>query len=427
MLARAGLLVMAMVDALMIGRISSAGLAHYGLATAPFLLGMLTGIAMLIGTVVLVGQAHGQGELRRCGVIWRLALLEAVVYGVAVSALFAFGPAILTLAGQTEELAQGGGHALRALAIGLVPMLIFSATSLFLEGLGRPRPGMVVMLAANVLNAGLNALFLFGGVDVASGPAAEASLATSLTRYAMAAALVGYVLRLPERRALGIVGPLVDGAVLLRKLLRLGVPLALSNFLESATFTALAMFAGWLGTVASAAYLVCLNLTSLVYMLAIGLATATAVRVANAVGRDDPPGLRLAGWTGVGLGALIMFMIAPLIATFRASLAQLYTDDPAVLAVAVPGMLLVAAMLVVDALQGILIGALRGRGDVWLPIALQAVAFLAVTVPLAAWLAFGAGAGVPGLLMSLVVGLGIAAILLGARFHQLAHRPAIAL
>ncbi len=426
MLARAGMLIMALVDAAMIGRVSGEGLAHYGLATAPFLFFLLTGIGLLIGTVVLVSQAHGEGDAPRCGVLWRLSLVAATLYAVVVTALLLPGPLVLGLMGQEPALAAPAGGVLQALALGLWPMLLFTATSLYLEGLGRPRPGMVVMLSANVVNAALNAILLFGWWGLPPGGAAEAAFATSLTRYAMAAALVGYVL------GLGV--PAVPGAGLwhdarrqARKLIRLGLPVAAANGLESAAFTTMSMFAGWLGTLPAAAYLVCLNFSALVYMLAIGLGTATAVRVGQAIGRRDHAAVPLAGWTGLLLGLAIMAVLAPLVLAFRPAIAGFYTGDAAVLALAVPALALVAPLLLADASQGILMGALRGAGDVRLPLAVQLVAYAGVAVPLGYGLAFHAGLGVTGLLTGLFAGLTVAALLLAVRFHVLVRGPIAAL
>jgi MATE family multidrug resistance protein len=422
MLARAGMLIMAMVDAAMIGRVSGAGLAYYGVAMAPFLFFLLTGIGLLIGTVVLVAQAKGEDDPPRCGVIWRLSLIEATLYAAVVTALLMPGPAVLALMGQEPGLAAEAGRVLRALALGLWPMLLFTATSLYLEGLGRPRPGMVVMLSANLVNAALNALFLFGWWGLPEWGAVGAALATSLTRFAMAAILVGYVLALgvPSRPGTGLFH---DGRRQAAKLVRLGLPVAGANALESSAFTTMSMFAGWLGTLPAAAYLVCLNFSALVYMLAIGLGTATAVRVGQSVGRRDAAAVPLAGWTGVGLGLAVMAAIAPLVLAFRPAIAAFYTGDAAVIALAVPALGLVAVLLFADASQGILIGALRGAGDVRVPLAIQVVAYLGVAIPLGYGLGFTAGLGIQGLILGLFAGLGVAALLLAWRFVVLVRGP----
>ena len=427
MLARAGLLVMALVDAAMIGRVSGPGLAHYGIAMAPFLFFLLVGTGLLIGTVVLVAQADGAGAPERAGVVWRLALVLALIVGTGFALLLWQGEALLELTRQPPELARDAGLVLRILGLGMVPMLLFVATSLMLEGLGKPRVGLVVMIGANLVNAGLNALVLWGPVDAVEGAAAEVAFATTATRWLMAIGVIAYTLLALDRRRFGLTGPLTDARAALRKLVRLGLPIAGANGLESFAFTTMSLLAGWLGTIEAAAYLICLNFSALVYMLALGLGTAASVRVGNAVGRGDGPNIATAGWVATALGLALTAVAAPLVLLFPDRIAALYTNDAMVVAHALPALMLVAFLLVVDAAQGILIGALRGAGDVRLPLAIQATAYVGVAVPLGYGLAFAAGHGIFGLITGLVAGLGTAAVLLAWRFREVSARGAGAL
>ncbi len=422
MLARAGLLVMALVDAVMIGHVSGPDLAYYGIAMSPFLLFMLVGTGLLIGTVVLVAQADGAGERQRAGAVWRLALTLALVAGLCLTLVLLPGPALLKLLGQPPDLVRHGGTVLQILALGLVPMLLFTASSLFLEGLARPGVGLAVMVAANLVNAALNALFLYGPLDLFDGAAANAAFATTLTRWLMAAVIVGYVLAALDRQALGIGRLPVDARRLFTKLIWLGLPIAGATGLESLAFTTMSLFAGWLGTLEAAAYLICLNFSALIYMLALGLGTAASVRVGNAVGRGDQPGVAAAGWVALALGLAITLLLAPAVMISRSALAEIYTGDAQVIEHALPALTVVAVLIVVDAVQGILMGALRGAGDVRIPLAIQAVAYLGVAIPLGYTLGFTLDAGIEGLIQGLVAGLATAALLLGWRFWLVSRR-----
>jgi hypothetical protein len=174
-------------------------------------------------------------------------------------------------------------------------------------------------------------------------------------------ALAGYVLAMRDRVHYGVGAAMSGHWRLERKLARLGWPIAVSFGLEHGAFFAAATFAGWLGAVPLAAYQIVINTMGLIYMLAIGLATATAVRVGNAVGRRDRPGLARAGWVGLGLGIAVMLALMPVLYGSSGLIVAIYTDDRAVAAIAVPALLLAAWLLVADASQGILTGALRGR------------------------------------------------------------------
>ena len=419
MASRAGLLVMATVDTVMAGRVGPDQLAYYGIAIAPQLACVLVGIGLLMGTVVLTAQTDGAGRPEICGRIWRLALLNAAVIGTLFAALLLAGEAILLLLGQDPAIAAGGGEVCAMFALGMPAILMYSATTLFLEGLGRSTPGMLVMILANLVNLGLNWLLMFGPLEMG---AAGAALATSITRWFMVAALVGYVLLMPARERYQILAPLRGHWRLEAKLARLGWPMALSFGLENGAFFAAATFAGWQGAAPLAAWQIILNTMALIYMLAIGLATATAVRVGNAVGRRDRQALARAGWVGLMIGIVIMLALMPVLYGASAAIVGIYTGDPEVTAIAVPGLALASWILVVDASQGILTGALRGAADIWAALAIQLFSFWVVCVPASYLLGQALGYGVPGLLWGLLIGLTIAALLLVARFKVLASR-----
>jgi multidrug resistance protein, MATE family len=235
-------------------------------------------------------------------------------------------------------------------------------------------------------------------------------------------ALGAYVLGMPDRDRYGVVAPMAGHWGLERKLVRLGWPIAVSFGLEHGAFFAAATFAGWLGAVPLAAYQIVLNTMGLIYMLAIGLATATAVRVGNAVGWRDRPGLAKAGWVGVGLGIAVMICLMPVLYGSSGHIARIYTADPAVIAIAAPALGLAAWILVADASQGILTGALRGAADIWACIIVQFISFWLICIPVCYLLAHPLNLGVAGLLWGLFIGLLGASVLLAWRFQVLTGR-----
>ena len=419
MLARAGLLVMVSVDTIMCGRVAARELAFYGIALAPHLAFLLVGIGLLMGTVVITAQTDGAGRPVECGRIWRLGLVNAAAFGSLFGLLLLPGESILLALGQAPEISRGGGAVLVMFALGMPAILMFSATTFFLEGIGRSTPGMVVMAIANVVNFGLNYALMFEPWQLG---ATGAALATSITRCFMFLALAGYVLAMRERDRYGVRAPMAGHWRLQRKLARLGWPIALSFGLENGAFFAAATFAGWLGAVPLAAYQIVLNVMAVVYMLAIGLATATAVRVGNAVGRRDRAGLARAGWVGLALGIVVMLCLMPLLHGSSSEIARIYSADAAVVAIAAPGLVLAAWILLADAGQGIMTGALRGAADIWACIGVQFVCFWLICIPLCYLLAHPLDLGVTGLLWGLFVGLLAAALLLAWRFKALAAR-----
>lgn len=422
MFARAGLIVMIAIDTVMVGHAGGQELAFYGISLAPQMALLVTGIGLLVGTVVLAAQADGAGRPELAGRIWRLAMLNAVVLGVVFSAILIAGEAILLTLGQTPEIAAGGGRALLMWAPGMPAIMMYVATTSFLEGVNRPYAGMVIAFGANLVNAALNWVLIYGHLGAPALGADGAVIATTITRWLMLAVIVGYTLRMAEHRHFGVRAPLNGHFHYIGKLLKVGAPLAAGTALETTAFSAMTIFAGWLGEAPLAAYQVTLNVVTLCFMLTLGLSTATAVRVANAVGRGDRPGMAMAGWVGAGLVCLTMVLLAVVVGLARDPIAAAYTSDPAVRPIVVLALGIAAPMLIFDGLQGVLMGAVRGAADVIVPTVLHAISFWGVTVPVGYICGIALGFGMSGLMAGLVAGLVAATLLLGGRFHIISRR-----
>jgi MATE family multidrug resistance protein len=308
-------------------------------------------------------------------------------------------------------------------ALGMPATLMYIATTFFLEGIGRPKPGMVIALSANLLNAGINWLLITGEMGAPAMGAAGAALGITITRWVMLFALVGYALAMRDAAGYGLRVRPSGIRTLVRKLLRIGAPLSIAAGLESACFSAVATFAGWLGEAPLAAYQIAHGAVTFVFMLAIGLSTATSIRVANAVGRHDRAGMAAAGWTGIGMIAAFAAVMGLAIAFFSGEITALYSRDASVLALAEPLLAIVAVMVVVDGIQAVTLGALRATGDVIFPTITYGLCFWALGMPVAYLLAFEAGAGVAGLLWGLFAALVCALLALVWRFILIARRP----
>ncbi len=422
MVARAGLLVLIAVDTAMTGHAGALELAFYSLAMAPQVPVMLLCIGLLMGTLVLTAEAQGAGRPDQAGAVWQVSMAHAAVLGVACTGLFQAGEWFLLHVGQSAELSAGGGRVLVMLGWGFPAMLLYTSTTFFLEGIQRPKAGMVVMLLANLLNAALNWVFIYGNVGASAMGAEGAALATTLVRWFMAAAIMGYALTQIDlshfrrlhalKRAMGL-GP---------RLRRLGLPMGLGHGLETSAFAAMTLFAGWLGPNEVAAYQIAMNLVALAFMCAIGFSTAASIRVANANGRRDRLALARAGWVAVMLAAVTMGVIGVGFYGLAPQLASIYTGDPALIDLAAPVIALAALVLLPDGAQGVLVGALRGTADVW-PAALRyLLSFWGLMVPLGYTLGVVQGLGAIGLMWAMIAGCVAAAAFLAQRFWLVSRR-----
>jgi MATE family multidrug resistance protein len=427
MLSRAGLVIMIAVDTFLC-RGSGAELAYFGGSVQPQTFLQATGIGLLIGTVVLCAQADGAGEQQRCGGIWRLSLIVAGLLGLLQTTILASGDSLMRLLGQPADIAIGSGMALQMFAIGMPGLMLFTACNLLLEGISRPWPGTIIMLVANAVNLMLAWPLASGAIDLSPvlgrpiSSASAAALATSITRWLMFFCALLVILNQRDRARYGIalLGGWHRGE--LKRLLWLGLPLALAIGLESSCFGSMIIMAGWLGTSSLAAMHSAVNLTSLVYMLTIGIATAAAIRVANAIGRGSWRDAARAGWVAFGLEFAVMALVASALLTFVRPITQAYSNDDAVALLLVPVFTVTALMVVIDGLQGVLMGSLRGASDTVLPTSIYGLSFWAIGVPIGYVWGYRHGVGPMALMAALATSLGIAMILLIWRFHALTQK-----
>jgi len=422
--ARTGILALATTDIVMLGHYGADDVAWYGIGMTPFIVLMLIGIGLLTGTLVMTSHARGAGRPLDCGPVWRRSIPYAVLIGLAGTVVSQFaGPFFLAI-GQSPLIAEGGGRVTAIAGYALVPTLLAVTSSFFLEGLARPVPGMIIILGANLLNILLNWLLIFGHGGFAPMGAEGAILATSLTRLAMAVAAMSYVWWMPDRDAFGIRRPLVAGWWKgAGEQWRLGYAAGVSQGLESAAFNSLTMMAGLLGPVALASYSISLNVTALVFMLALGFGAATAVRVGAERGSGNHARMVEAGWIGLGTTAGITATIGVLLWLMRGEIAVIYTSDPE-LRVILPVLFgIVALFVIADGGQAVMTFALRGAGDAWVPTGIHLMSFFAVMIPAGWILAFPVGLGVKGLMVSIALGAGAALAAMVLRFRTVTRRP----
>ena len=420
--ARAGLLIMVLVDTVMVGRYATEALAYLAIGTAVIVPLLVTGVGLLIGTIATAANAFGRGEPAQSGAAWMRSLPYAAGLGLIGAAVSAFGTPILALSGQTPVVAEAGGRITWIVGLGLPFALLFTTTAFFLEGIKRPTPGMVVMIGANLLNALLNWLLIYGNAGFPELGAEGSAWTTTAVRAFMAAAIIAYALSMRGHARFAVrrwPGWRWRYWALQR---RIGYGGGLSHAIESGAFTMLNLFAGRLGIAELAGFSIAFNLVALVFMIAIGFSSATAVRVGFAHGVGDARDLAMAGWTGLLVNSAAMAAFAAVFMLLPGTLASLYSNDPDLLATAGPLIVLAGLVLIPDGGQVVMANALRARGDALTPTALHVVSYLIVMIPVAWLLAFPLGRGTAGLIEGIVIASIVSLALLAGRFQLLVRR-----
>jgi MATE family multidrug resistance protein len=208
----------------------------------------------------------------------------------------------------------------------------------------------------------------------------------------------------------------------LRELLGNGLPIGVTVAMEGSLFIVTALLIGRLGAVPVAAHQIAINVASLCFMVPLGLAEATTVRVGHALGRGDPLGVRRAARAGYALVLATQATSALVLLTGRHAIVALYTGDAAVAALAASLLLYAAAFQFPDGIQVLSAGALRGLRDTRVPMWLAAIAYWGIGMPLGAGLGLYLGWGPRGMWIGLIAGLTVAALLLGRRFQRSSGR-----
>ena len=412
---------MALVDTVMVGRFSTMELAYLSIGLIPFVPIYLIMLGMVMGTVVMSSTAFGKGDFTECGAVWRRSIPYAAALGSFGCFISLIGEQFLQVGGQSVEMATHGGQVMFILGLGLPAYLITVTSSLFLEGIKQPKPAMVMIIVANLINAGLNWAFIYGNVGFPVMGAEGSAIATTIVRWFLAIVLVSYILVMPGRYKFGVRLLPTGGWRGWVEQRRVGYSSAFSIGGESLGFASIGLFAGWLGEIPLAAYSIAHNLIAMAFMVSLGVASATVVRVSIARGRGDRDDLKLAGWTGLGVNSLFMVVIGIGFGLFAESLASVYTNDNAVIIQAAPLITFCGIVIVVDGGQAVMVNALRGAGGIWAPALIQNFAFMVVMVPLGWWLAISNNFGAIGLYEAILIATIISLLLLFLRFMQVSQ------
>ncbi|WP_345773870.1 MATE family efflux transporter [Azospirillum endophyticum] len=421
---RVGQTAMLAVDSMMVGHYGTDALAGFAFGSSMVQTLQIIGLGLLMGGMVEISAAVGRGRLDEAGAIWRRSLAYAFVIGLASVGLTAWAPELFLATGLPAALAEQAGRIAMILAGSLPPMLVYVASVMLLEGLGRPAAAVWIMAGANLANLALDAVLVFGFAGLPALGAEGAAFGTLAVRIGIALAAVATILWwLPERRALGRAARSDHAWAAGRRQRRLGLAEGMSMGLESGSFAVMTLFAGWAGARDLAAYTIAINVNMLLFMIAVGIGGATTVRVAQARGRDDPAAMADAAWMGFAVFGAVALAVAMVLVAWPGGVLALYTADPALAAAAVPLIVLMGPVHLVDGMQRLIANALRGYGETWLPTASHLLCYVVVMVPAGHLLCLPAGFGAYGLVLAIGAASLLATALLFTRFLWLSRRP----
>jgi MATE family multidrug resistance protein len=427
-LTQLGQIAMMTTDLALIGRLGDAAVASVGLAHLILFLGFVFGMGLVSAVATLAAQAYGAREARMVRRSLRMGLWAAVILGIPINIIQMWGEDILIAAGQTREAAALAARYLDGLAWSMIPAWCFIALRNFMSAVNRPEPALWITLVAIPLNALLAYSLIHGHYGLPRLDLLGAGLATTSVNIGMCAAAVWVCYALRPFKKYRVLGRFwhMDWE-LMRRLIAIGVPISGTMLLEWGLFSIAAILIGWIGTTALASHQIALQIAAILYMVPFGISIAATVRVGHAVGRGDPIGTRRAGFAALALGAAVMVVLTVMIVAFRDLIPLLFLGDTGAAAaettrLASTLLLMGATWYVMDGIQGIAAGALRGLNDTRVPMLYAALSFWIVGFTSAYALAFWFGFGVYGVWIGFALSLWLFALLLTVRFRNLTAR-----
>ena len=417
-----GIMFMGTVDTLMVGRLSPTALAAVAVGNLYSVIGIFFGQGVLLALDPLINQAVGAGDRHTVVRAFQRALLLSVMLAVPITLYHLLAGPVLTALRQPADVIPLAALYDRWLVPSVLPFLAFGVLRGTMQAFHRLRPVVITIIVANLVNALLNWVFIYGHLGAPQLGVPGSALATTTSRWLM----VLMLLWLARDEFRPLLRPWTDEAhdrAALVRMLRIGVPIALQYELEIACFGGVAFLAGAMGTVQVASHQIAINLAALTYMVPLGVSAAATVLVGSAVGAGDPDEVRRRASTSLLVGAGFMSLMAVMFLTVPGLLAGLYTPNVAVLTLAGTLIPLAGVFQVFDGLQVVAIGVLRGLADTRTPFIISLFGYWIIGMPVGVVLAYPLGHGVAGLWWGLVVGLGAVAVVLVIRVRRALRHP----
>ena len=426
---------MGVADVAMTGHVSANELAAVSLGSAVWIIVLVTVMGVMTAVNTVVAHEIGAGQHQRIAHVVRQALWKGLGVGL-IAALVTYVAAVLfNHIGLDAVVNEKATRFLHISSLGMPAFACYRALYGYTTSINQTKPVMVIALGGLLFNVFVNWLLVYGNWGMPQLGAVGCAIATTAGMWLMLAAMLVWISMAPAYRASN---PLHRwewphwpeiGAML-----RLGVPIGVTHFVEVSSFASISLLVARFGVVQVSAHQIALNFTSLVFMVPFSFGIAIIARVGQSLGEANPVRARFVAWVGVAMSVAFGALSAIFILVFRWQIARAYTSDPAVQALCVQLLLFAALFQLSDATQVAASCALRGYKVTRQPMMIQLLAFWVFSLPLGyvlglapAWLPWAPREPLAtfGFWIGLVLGLTIAAVLLSISLHTVSRRRAL--
>ncbi|WP_375291202.1 MATE family efflux transporter [Qipengyuania sp.] len=414
------------VDVIFIARLGEEPLAASAVAVALFglvlwaLCGLTGAVAPLIAEEI-GARAPALRPIRRAT---RMALWLSVITGAVGMGLCLLLDPLMRATGQQPGIIALANQYNLLVIWSLAPMLVNNVLRSFVSALGRPVFATAITASGIAVNALANYAFIFGNFGAPELGLRGAAVATIITSLVTVAVYIAAIRLDPRLHCYHIFGFFWrPDWHRFGKIVRLGTPIALTITAEAGIFGAAAFLMGNIGTAQLAAHTVALQIAALAFQVPFGIGQAATIRVGYFYGARDSAGVGRAGWTAIAMGGGFMVFTALSLLVAPRLLLSIYIDPAApanavMVEFALGYLAIAAAFQLVDGLQAVAAGALRGLQDTRIPMWIAIFSYWVPGIGTALWLGFGTPLGGTGVWIGLATGLSFAAVLLGARWAR---------
>jgi MATE family multidrug resistance protein len=417
------------IDNIMVGQLGTAELAAVSLGNSFMFIAMSIGIGFSTSITPLIAEADSSDNFSQAKSTFKNGLFLCTSLGVLLFLLVFLSKPLMNYMKQPEEVVALAIPYLNLVSFSLIPLIIFQAIKQFSDGMSMTKYPMYATLIANIINVILNYILIFGKFGFPEMGIVGAAYGTLISRIIMVIYL-WLLLRNKERskRIVRNIKFFVLDVLMIKKIINLGSLSAMQMFFEVAIFTAAIWLSGLLGKNPQAANQIALNLSSMTFMIAMGLGVASMIRVGNQKGLQNYKELRRIAFSIFLLGIILAIFFAILFFVFHKSLPNLYvdlsdvknyTDNMEVVSIASKLLIAAAFFQISDSIQVVILGALRGLQDVKIPTILTFISYWVVGFPVSYFLGKDEMYGSFGIWLGLLAGLTTASILLFIRFNSL--------
>ncbi len=406
-------------DGIVVGHFAgTVALAAVALVNSIFIITLVLGIGVAYGLTPLIAQHNGRHEHRQCGQLLMNSLLINIVTSTVLFVAVYFGSMyLISHLHQSAAVVQQARPYLFLLGLSLLPLMIFNTFKQFAEGLSFTKQAMMVSIWGNVLNICLGVIFVKGLFGIRPMGIAGVGYSTLIDRCVMAMVMAVYVFRSARFKSyLTGFGVSALNWLQSRQILKLGLPVGLQYFFEVSAFGGATIIIGQIGVIPQAAHQVAINLSSITYMMASGLAAAAAIKSGNYFGQREYQLFRLSAISSYHMVLVFMSFTALIFALANHLLPWIITSDRQVIAISANLLVIAAVFQLFDGAQVVGLGVLRGMGDVNIPTIITFLAYWVVGLPVGYWLGIQLHWGVNGVWYGLTLGFMVAALLLYFRF-----------